>query len=159
MKIFKNTVFHISPSLQSGNLPFLYSSVTFALQAQSQMVCSPGTTFDRSFSDSIGDGGGIGNKPRLRSESHTDFFKPVLELGPHKTSQSLEEPMTPSVVISFEAEAGRKSRPHSLVSLSDYPCVSNVTMGPRHPALLHGRHNWSEQSRDSWDQYYKTFLL
>lgn len=115
-------------------------------QAPSQMVCSPGTAFDRSFSDSVN---GIGAKSRLRSESNNDFFKPSLELVPHKTTQSLEEPMTPSVVISFEAETNKKSRPQSLLSLSDYPCATTVTMGQRHTALQRGRLNWSEQSRDS----------
>ena len=119
------------------------------------MVCSPGTTFDRSFSDSIG---GIGPKSKLRSESHNDFFRGFegsLTTHKNKNSQSLEEPMTPSVVISFEAEtskrySGGKSRPQSLVSLSDYPCVTPASSsGHRHTATLQGRLNWSQQSRDS----------
>ena len=80
----------------------------------------------------------------------------------HKNSQSLEEPMTPSVVISFEAETRsylasqcdveHKSRPHSLVSLPDVPASHHHTPTPvsaqRH-TVMHNRHNWSEQSRDS----------
>jgi hypothetical protein len=129
------------------------------------MVCSPGTTFDRSFSDSTG-GIGIGPKSKVRSESHNDdFFKgfdgSLLAEYKNKNSQSLEEPMTPSVVISFEAETchryssgggggGRKSRPQSLVSLSDYPCLTPASGGQRHMATpLQGRLNWSQQSRDS----------
>lgn len=85
----------------------------------------------------------------------------------HKNSQSLEEPMTPSVVISFEAETSHlasqsdvqnKSRPHSLVSLSDFPYVPTASSSQHHTptpissqrhTVMHNRQNWSEQSRDS----------
>jgi hypothetical protein len=83
----------------------------------------------------------------------------------HRNSQSLEEPMTPSVVISFEAETSHlasqsdfehKSRPHSLASLSDYPYVPTSShhhtptpISSQRHTVMHNRHNWSEQSHDS----------